>query len=1290
MQHLHIPRRLFYFERDQKFDLAQEDLLLRAEPMVVLGEAGMGKTSLLQSLATETRVYCSAGRFLDSQNLEGFRTAELLLIDALDEVAERATGDTVSRILSRLELLGYPRFILSCRVADWRSATATGAIREHYAGKKALELNLAPLSEPEQIEFLAAHMGLQRAQEVAAHVARHGLAGWLGNPQTLKMLADIRTNQPLPNTRADLFGMAVRNLVMEHSDIKADRLQAPDELLSAAAAACAAMVLGGFDAIAIKAAANVQAGEITLAALQRLPNGSQIRAALDTRLFQGAQPGCFTYLHRSIAEYLGARWLLQMASTDRLRQRILNMFTHAGLVPASLRGMCAWLAQDARLSNDVIELDPLGFLEYGATDNLTPAQGRCLLKALQSMEERNPRALYRRDLAAQGIAQAAHTQELADVLMNHGHANFGVKIFVLDSLKGSDLVGALKPQLLHVFADAADAYASRFAAAQLLKEVLGANEWPPLLQNLEQAGGEDNLRLAMETLALLSGGVPAAQLISLVHAYASVNSPMAGKFLGLERCLSAHEASEFLSLMTERLHASPLEDASMEMYELATPMYMLTVKALQANPHLPWLQWLEPYRHHHATEDAKQALHDVLASSPAVRSNTLKRCLLGEGADPWASYWSMRDVCPALICSDADVVQLLAELDPANAADLRWRDVCQLVPHDETHGAAVRAAAQAFVTGNEEDAAWLERLAEPRPFELQMKQDAEARKERDAEKERQRHEFYEARKESLQLGEFTAVRDPARAYWDVLSKPVELSGAERLAAWLNPELAQLALAGFEAFMTQHMAQTAADIALVHAESQGYWSEYIVMAALTERLGGAVGWNDLSDEQLTVAWVTAWTHTLGESDALRGALTAALTQRDLLRRAVQVLCEPMLNPEAKTVQTLKDVLRSKSCSAVTRDLALEWIQQPGLQIEVERLLVAKLLAAQDLRLPGLTVQRGATGSSHALLWQAVAFVVDFDAIQASWREPDPELLWEFRDLEEELRRHESGIDWAPQQLALPVSSFRKNWPMVGWPKDGISGCRSGRDACEWLEGVMGRLASQTSPEVHGLLEQLCTVQDGYTEKLKQLKAEHMRLMVEASFKPLSVGELAACVKDQAPISIRDLQWWVLHALATAQAKIRGNDTDVWRGFYADDGAPLDEELCRNRLLDLLRQGVNAVSYLPETHVAADKRVDITCTLGVMRLPIEIKGQWHEEVWTAADAQLDRLYTPDWQAAGLGIYLVLWFGARGKNLKSPGAGVQRPSSPDELKAMLEARSTAVQQGRVAVVVLDLARE
>lgn len=43
----------------------------------------------------------------------------------------------------------------------------------------------------------------------------------------------------------------------------------------------------------------------------------------------------------------------------------------------------------------------------------------------------------------------------------------------------------------------------------------------------------------------------------------------------------------------------------------------------------------------------------------------------------------------------------------------------------------------------------------------------------------------------------------------------------------------------------------------------------------------------------------------------------------------------------------------------------------------------------------------------------------------------------------------------------------------------------------------------------------------------------------------------------------------------------------------------------------------------------------------------KGQWHPDLWTGADDQLNELYAQDWQAKGRGIYLVLWFGLRTDN-------------------------------------------
>jgi hypothetical protein len=95
---------------------------------------------------------------------------------------------------------------------------------------------------------------------------------------------------------------------------------------------------------------------------------------------------------------------------------------------------------------------------------------------------------------------------------------------------------------------------------------------------------------------------------------------------------------------------------------------------------------------------------------------------------------------------------------------------------------------------------------------------------------------------------------------------------------------------------------------------------------------------------------------------------------------------------------------------------------------------------------------------------------------------------------------------------------------------------------------------------------------------------------------------------------------------------------------------------------------------------------------MRAPIEIKGQWHADLWHAADTQLDRLYATDYAAARRGIYLVLWFGQKVPGSKKPkarGRGRKRPASPDELRLGLIAASHAAQDGRIAVVVIDLER-
>ena len=112
--------------------------------------------------------------------------------------------------------------------------------------------------------------------------------------------------------------------------------------------------------------------------------------------------------------------------------------------------------------------------------------------------------------------------------------------------------------------------------------------------------------------------------------------------------------------------------------------------------------------------------------------------------------------------------------------------------------------------------------------------------------------------------------------------------------------------------------------------------------------------------------------------------------------------------------------------------------------------------------------------------------------------------------------------------------------------------------------------------------------------------------------------------------------------------------------------------------------------PEGHLADDRRADIQCTISELMLPIEIKGQWHPDLWSAAETQLDRRYAPDYRADRRGIYLVLWFGKDvppSKQLKGQSRGVKRPSSPVELAVRLRAKLPPRLQALIEIVVLDL---
>ena len=410
------------------------------------------------------------------------------------------------------------------------------------------------------------------------------------------------------------------------------------------------------------------------------------------------------------------------------------------------------------------------------------------------------------------------------------------------------------------------------------------------------------------------------------------------------------------------------------------------------------------------------------------------------------------------------------------------------------------------------------------------------------------------------------------------------------------------------------------------------------------------------------------------------------------------CEPQLRAGKEHIGGLDTLMRDEACVEFAARLALEWLDAfDPLPINVMRQLVSRVVHSGQAGLlcPYLDRHVAQTEPGQRAFLNAAGVLVDFDRTAARLAQAGvaPELLWELRDLDgarTSKRQLPARLDTAVMEWI--VATFRTLWPMCYRPLRGWLGSRNPWEASEYLTALLRRLALDCGEHATKALHRLHAADtDGYTDTLASLVMEQARLRAEAAYVSPPLDAIAAVVNDAIPATIDDLLAVVLDELATVQAKIRSDDVESWRGFFDSAGVPLQEEPCRDHLVGLLRQGCRDIHFEPEAHKAGDKEVDIACRCRKLSLPIEVKGQWHRDLWHAADTQLDRLYATDWQAERRGIYLVLWFGQQStpnKRLAHAPQGMESPRVPADLESALAAHSVAARDGRIAIVVLDVA--
>ena len=363
---------------------------LRSEAAyVLLGDPGLGKSTAFlreQQAHGDEAVMLDAREFLveDLEQRKEWR-GKTLFIDGLDEVRAGSADarSALDEIRRRLNVLGRPRFRLSCREADWLGNNDRNRLQLVSQTSTVMILRLEPLTDMEIEQILQDHRSVKDPQRFIAAARQRGIGALLANPQTLIMLADlVGDGERWPESRRETFDASCRVMAKEQNEEHSHvgRQQECNKLLDAAGHLCVVQLITG------SAGFSLDADDSRYIGLGSLGDISPDLAhrAVSTRLFRSVDERRFAPVHRHVAEYLGARYLAQRIEDGVSERRVVSLISGSdGVVVTEMRGLSGWLAALCRQSRDLLtERDPVGVALYGDLGEFSIEDKRKLLNAL--------------------------------------------------------------------------------------------------------------------------------------------------------------------------------------------------------------------------------------------------------------------------------------------------------------------------------------------------------------------------------------------------------------------------------------------------------------------------------------------------------------------------------------------------------------------------------------------------------------------------------------------------------------------------------------------------------------------------------------------------------------------------------------------------------------------------------------------------------------------------------------------------------------------------------------------
>ncbi len=1324
----YVSRQLTWYDQSgNRQTVSDADVLDRfSGPIAVLGPPGIGKTELLKNLMGEDRNSepMSAKAFLRLPGPQYNLIKRRIFIDGLDEVAAAEEGDPLHNVLKKLAEFGRPNFVICCRSFEWDSVLQGTEILDDY-GTQPVELTIQPFSQQNALELLSADLSTETAGEVLQKLDNLGLEGLHANPLMLRFISDIAKDnrEEFPRTKGALYSKAVRKLFGEknsaHPQYRKLSTISDEEGLNAAGAAMAAMLISGKDALS-RTVDCVDTNMLALSELSAFSENNILEIVLGTNLFRPfhQENTSAVPFHRTIAEFLGASWLADRVkrndNPDRLVNRILGLVTAAGGVPASLRGMHAWLAyfSPMHFAPRVIETDPFAVVRYSDTSQLPEPCARQLLVALKRLSTDDPAFREghwdRRPVA--GLARSELIDDFRDVLTDD-ETSWALRSLLIESLQNTDIATDLEDDLWRILMNPHNTYHERWECCHVLVHLKPDEiDWPFKLRGVLSLGDGDSARLVLDAMWSLGFDAFDSHLIarSVINATGILaenidekGPPAHDTLYLLWKSVTVGKATEILNELAGII--GPFREADKQRWQerargkardlIAKLTHdllfrLIDAESLAATPKaiLKWLRALESGGRYRFGRQDKVARYFERRDDIRYAVQRLALAGIKEENEFFRQSYRLRRLSPGLYLRSQDYRKFLIEVTERKDPEERelWQSIVTYLRQDEGLSKEIFDIARPYTEEHPDLLEFLHSMKGKKPlpkWEQKDKRERAAIKREQHRKLMEAHTRYLENLDAVKAGDLHWIYNPALAYLGKLQNlNQDARPQDRITEWLGDELLEPIQEGFEAVLHRSDIPNVKSVAENYACSKRYNIILPMIAGAAQRFFKGSDWSDISDDVLLTIAIGAEQEHIGQNssqvhgfEAFYRHLGSVIKKRGFtLHEAYsRYRFQPFLGANKEHVPGLYAFVRSDEEYPLSASLSWEWLDEySGLSVALQRELVKCLINIpvedRSIYWPRLiekskaVLQQASISTKRRELWLSVLFTISFPEAVEYLPEismSNRDLIWTFTSWVYDRYDGERGrVKLNLGQAKWLVETFRSVWPVIRQPDGFTWGNRNPWDAAACIEWALSRIVRDTSAEATVALNDL---EDGnsddYSPVIKAGIARQNRARLEDSFRAPSIAELRAAVNDEAPETAADILAIMIGELEKLQKRLKGDAFNIVNNFYNDEGLPRTENECRDQLFATL--GMNlpfGIQPHPETSMPGGRRSDAAFYYGNIVVPMEAKGQWHRDVWSAASGQLGKLYAINHQAECKGLYVVFWFGTNappGKRLRTP---------------------------------------